>query len=67
MHSLRRPLPAVALTAIVAVLDGVLADSAILLPLLLCGPLVAAATCRVRPTAAVGAMSLALALALGAA
>lgn len=62
-----RPLvPALAVTLGVGAIDLAAGSTIVLLPLLVLGPLVAAATTGWRPTAATGALALALAVALSA-
>ncbi len=55
------------LVVVLALVDLVVDESAVLIPLLVLGPLMAAISAEVRATAAVGAMAIVLAAALGAA
>ena len=52
---------------VLALIDLVVDESAVLIPLLVLGPLMTAVSAEVRATAAVGAMAVLLAVALGAA
>jgi serine phosphatase RsbU (regulator of sigma subunit)/PAS domain-containing protein len=55
----------VALVVALSIVDVIIGQSAVLIPLLLVGPLVTAARARIRPTAAVAGLALLLAIALG--
>jgi len=66
MLKLRPVAPALAVLLVVVVVDVVAGSTATILPLLVLGPLVAAATTGPLPTAWIGVLSVAIAVALGA-